>query len=91
MIIEQDAGFPRVTKDGVTVARIIELPDKFENVGAMLLKEATIKVNDTVGDSTTTATVLAQAIINEGMKAINKGINSNGFEKGNKPSYWQDN
>ncbi|GAA1205765.1 chaperonin GroEL [Prauserella alba] len=75
VIIEKLTGSPDVTNDGVTIARDIHLHDPFENMGAQLVKEAAIKTNDIVGDGTTTATVLAQAIIHEGMDAITKGGN----------------
>ncbi|MFC4004975.1 chaperonin GroEL [Prauserella oleivorans] len=75
VIIEKITGSPEVTNDGVTIARDIHLKDQFENMGAQLVKEAAIKTNDVVGDGTTTATVLAQAIIHEGMDAIAKGGN----------------
>lgn len=75
VIIEKITGSPEVTNDGVTIARDIHLRDQFENMGAQLVKEAAIKTNDIVGDGTTTATVLAQAIIREGMDAIAKGGN----------------
>ena len=75
VIIEKITGSPVVTNDGVTIAREIHLPDQFENMGAQLVKEAAIKTNDVVGDGTTTATVLAHAIIREGMKAIGAGGN----------------
>lgn len=75
VILEQISGSPTVTNDGVTIAREIHLKDQFENMGAQLVKEAAIKTNDIVGDGTTTATVLAQAIIREGMSAIAKGGN----------------
>ena len=75
VILEQISGSPAVTNDGVTIAREIHLKDQFENMGAQLVKEAAIKTNDIVGDGTTTATVLAQAIIREGMTAIAKGGN----------------
>src|SRR5512133_1460937 len=68
-------GSPTVTHDGVTVAKEIELKDPFENMGAQLLKEAATKTNDVAGDGTTTATVLAQAIINEGLKNVAAGAN----------------
>jgi chaperonin GroEL len=74
-ILEQVTGSPVVTNDGVTIAREIFLKDQFENMGAQLVKEAAIKTNDIVGDGTTTATVLAQAIIREGMTAIDAGAN----------------
>ncbi len=75
VIIEKITGSPVVTNDGVTIAREIHLPDQFENMGAQLVKEAAIKTNDIVGDGTTTATVIAQAIIREGMRAIQDGAN----------------
>ncbi|SHG49202.1 chaperonin GroEL [Jatrophihabitans endophyticus] len=75
VILEKITGSPVVTNDGVTIAREIHLPDQFENMGAQLVKEAAIKTNDIVGDGTTTATVIAQAIIREGMLAINSGAN----------------
>src|SRR5258707_904751 len=75
VILEKITGSPVVTNDGVTIAREIHLSDQFENMGAQLVKEAAIKTNDIVGDGTTTATVLAQAIIREGMQAIDKGAN----------------
>jgi len=75
VILEKITGSPVVTNDGVTIAREIHLSDQFENMGAQLVKEAAIKTNDIVGDGTTTATVLAQAIVREGMTAINEGGN----------------
>ena len=75
VILEKITGSPVVTNDGVTIAREIHLRDQFENMGAQLVKEAAIKTNDIVGDGTTTATVLAHAIIREGMKAIGEGGN----------------
>jgi chaperonin GroEL len=75
VILEKITGSPVVTNDGVTIAREIHLKDQFENMGAQLVKEAAIKTNDIVGDGTTTATVLAQAIVREGMKAISAGGN----------------
>jgi chaperonin GroEL len=75
VILEKITGSPVVTNDGVTIAREIHLKDQFENMGAQLVKEAAIKTNDIVGDGTTTATVLAQAIIREGMTAIGNGAN----------------
>src|SRR5262245_42813302 len=75
VIIEKITGSPVVTNDGVTIAREIHLRDQFENMGAQLVKEAAIKTNDVVGDGTTTATVLAQAIIREGMTVIARGGN----------------
>jgi chaperonin GroEL len=75
VILEKITGSPVVTNDGVTIAREIFLKNQFENMGAQLVKEAAIKTNDVVGDGTTTATVLAQAIVREGMQAIDKGAN----------------
>ena len=75
VILEKITGSPVVTNDGVTIAREIYLSDQFENMGAQLVKEAAIKTNDIVGDGTTTATVIAQAIVREGMKAIGEGGN----------------
>src|ERR1035437_2056701 len=75
VILEKITGTPVVTNDGVTIAREIHLANQFENMGAQLVKEAAIKTNDVVGDGTTTATVLAQAIIREGMQAIGAGGN----------------
>ncbi len=75
VILEKITGSPVVTNDGVTIAREIHLKNQFENMGAQLVKEAAIKTNDIVGDGTTTATVLAQAIIREGMQAIGDGAN----------------
>lgn len=76
VVIERGYGAPQVTLDGVTVAKEIELPNKFENLGADLLKQAADKTNDQVGDGTTTSIILAQAIIEEGEKAVSeKGFN----------------
>src|SRR5580693_8923742 len=75
VILEKITGSPVVTNDGVTIAREIHLKDQFQNMGAQLVKEAAIKTNDIVGDGTTTATVIAQAIIAEGMRAIDGGAN----------------
>ncbi|HPW44269.1 MAG TPA: chaperonin GroEL, partial [bacterium] len=74
-VIDRGFGSPVITKDGVTVAKEIELEDKFENIGASLVKEVASKTNDLAGDGTTTATVLAQAMINEGLKLVAAGIN----------------
>src|ERR687883_362872 len=73
--LDKKYGAPSVTHDGVTVAKDIELADPFENMGAQLLKEAASKTNDVAGDGTTTATVLAQAIVNEGMRNVASGAN----------------
>ncbi|MDU3043819.1 chaperonin GroEL, partial [Bradyrhizobium sp.] len=75
VVIEKSFGAPRITKDGVTVAKEIELEDKFENMGAQMLREVASKTNDLAGDGTTTATVLAQAIVREGAKAVAAGMN----------------
>src|SRR5260221_8642561 len=75
VILEKITGSPVVTNDGVTIAREIHLKNQFENMGAQLVKEAAIKTNDIVGDGTTTATVIAQAIVREGNKAIGAGAN----------------
>src|SRR5690606_3607224 len=75
-------GAPRITKDGVTVAKEIELKDKFENMGAQLVREVASKTNDVAGDGTTTATVLAQAIVREGAKAVAAGMNPMDLKRG---------
>ena len=75
VIIEKSFGSPTVTKDGVTVAREIELPDKFEDMGARMVREVASKTSDIAGDGTTTATVLAEAIYVEGLKAVVAGVN----------------
>src|SRR5438874_11094912 len=75
VIIQKSFGSPTVTKDGVTVAKEIELPDHYENMGAMMVKEVASKTSDVAGDGTTTATVLAEAIFNEGLKAVVAGTN----------------
>ena len=75
VVLDKKFGAPTITNDGVTIAREIELPDPFENMGAQLLKEAAIKTNDVAGDGTTTATVLAYAIVNEGLKNLAAGAN----------------
>jgi len=86
VVLEKSFGSPTVTKDGVTVAKEIELEDKFQNMGAQMVKEVASKTSDTAGDGTTTATVLAQAIYNEGQKLVAAGINpmalKRGLEKG---------
>src|ERR687884_2349315 len=73
--LDKKFGAPTVTHDGVTVAKEIELDDPYENMGAQLVKEAATKTNDIAGDGTTTATVLARAIVNEGMKHVTAGVN----------------
>ncbi|HYA98925.1 MAG TPA: TCP-1/cpn60 chaperonin family protein, partial [Ktedonobacteraceae bacterium] len=86
VVLDKKFGAPTITNDGVTIARDIELPDPFENMGAQLLKEVATKTNDVAGDGTTTATVLAQAIITEGLKNLAAGANPmilrRGLEKG---------
>jgi chaperonin GroEL len=82
VVIEKSFGAPRITKDGVTVAREIELKDKFENMGAQMLREVASKTNDLAGDGTTTATVLAQAIVREGSKAVAAGLNPMDLKRG---------
>lgn len=82
VIIEKSFGAPRITKDGVTVAKEIELKDKFENLGAQAIKEVASKTNDVAGDGTTTSTVLAQAISSEGFKAVAAGLNPMDLKRG---------
>jgi len=82
VVIDKSFGAPRITKDGVTVAKEIELKDKFENMGAQMLKEVASKTNDLAGDGTTTATVLAQAIVREGMTSVAAGINPMDLKRG---------
>jgi chaperonin GroEL len=82
VVIEKSFGAPRITKDGVTVAKEIELSDKFENMGAQMVREVASKTNDTAGDGTTTATVLAQAIVREGAKAVAAGMNPMDLKRG---------
>ncbi|WP_430464597.1 chaperonin GroEL [Tabrizicola sp.] len=82
VVIDKSFGAPRITKDGVTVAKEIELQDKFENMGAQMVKEVASRTNDEAGDGTTTATVLAQAIVREGMKAVAAGMNPMDLKRG---------
>ncbi|MGE4611889.1 MAG: chaperonin GroEL [Paracoccaceae bacterium] len=82
VVIDKSFGAPRITKDGVTVAKEIELDDKFENMGAQMVKEVAQRTNDTAGDGTTTATVLAQAIVREGMKSVAAGMNPMDLKRG---------
>jgi chaperonin GroEL len=82
VVIEKSFGSPRITKDGVTVAKEIELSDKFENMGAQMVKEVASRTNDEAGDGTTTATVLAQAIIKEGLKSVAAGMNPMDLKRG---------
>jgi len=82
VVIDKSFGAPRITKDGVTVAKEIELADKFENMGAQMVREVASKTNDLAGDGTTTATVLAQAIVREGAKAVASGMNPMDLKRG---------
>jgi len=82
VVIDKSFGAPRITKDGVTVAKEIELENKFENMGAQMVKEVAARTNDTAGDGTTTATVLAQAIVREGMKRVAAGMNPMDLKRG---------
>ena len=82
VVIEKSFGAPRITKDGVSVAKEIELQDKFENMGAQMVKEVASRTNDEAGDGTTTATVLAQAIIKEGLKSVAAGLNPMDLKRG---------
>ena len=82
VVLDKSFGAPRITKDGVTVAKEIELADKFENMGAQMIREVASKTSDTAGDGTTTATVLAQAIVREGVKAVAAGLNPMDLKRG---------
>ena len=82
VVLDKSFGAPRITKDGVTVAKEIELKDKFENMGAQMIKEVASKANDAAGDGTTTATVLAQSIVREGMKSVSAGMNPMDLKRG---------
>ncbi len=82
VVIDKSYGSPRITKDGVTVAKDIELEDKFENMGAQMLREVASKTNDKAGDGTTTATILAQAIVREGVKYVTAGMNPMDLKRG---------
>ena len=82
VVIEKSFGSPTVTKDGVSVAKEIELADKFENMGAQMIREVASKTNDVAGDGTTTATVLAQSIVREGMKSVAAGMNPMDLKRG---------
>jgi len=82
VVLDKSFGAPRITKDGVTVAKEIELSDKFENMGAQMVKEVASRTNDTAGDGTTTATVLAQAIVREGLKSVAAGMNPMDLKRG---------
>src|ERR687886_516667 len=82
VVLDKKFGPPTITNDGVTIAKEIELEDPFENMGAQLLKEAATKTNDVAGDGTTTATVLAQAIVNEGFRNVTSGANPLQLKRG---------
>ena len=82
VVLDKSFGAPTITKDGVSVAKEIELADKFENMGAQMVKEVASKTSDNAGDGTTTATVLAQALIREGMKAVAAGMNPMDLKRG---------
>src|ERR671918_2367081 len=82
VVIDKSFGAPRITKDGVTVAKEIELEDKFENMGAQMVREVAQKTNDNAGDGTTTATVLAAAIVREGAKSVAAGMNPMDLKRG---------
>ena len=84
VVIDKSYGAPRTTKDGVSVAKEIELEDKFENMGAQMVKEVASKTNDEAGDGTTTATILAQAIVKEGCKYVTAGMNPMDVKVGDK-------
>src|SRR5262249_50774475 len=82
VVLDKSFGAPRITKDGVTVAKEIELDDKFENMGAQMVREVASKTSDIAGDGTTTATVLAAAIVKEGAKAVAAGMNPMDLKRG---------
>jgi chaperonin GroEL len=82
VVLDKSFGAPRITKDGVTVAKEIELADKFENMGAQMVREVASKTSEKAGDGTTTATVLAQAIVREGAKAVAAGMNPMDLKRG---------
>ncbi|NBQ12746.1 MAG: molecular chaperone GroEL, partial [Gammaproteobacteria bacterium] len=82
VVLDKSFGAPTVTKDGVSVAKEIELKDKFENMGAQMVKEVASRTSDEAGDGTTTATVLAQAIVNEGLKSVAAGMNPMDLKRG---------
>jgi chaperonin GroEL len=86
VVLEKSFGAPRITKDGVTVAKDIELKDKFQNMGAQMVREVASKANDVAGDGTTTATVMAQSIAQEGAKAVASGMNPMDLKRG---SIWR--
>src|SRR2546423_13409536 len=82
VVLDKSFGAPRITKDGVTVAKEIELEDKFENMGAQMVREVASKASDVAGDGTTTATVLAHAMVREGVKAVAAGMNPMDLKRG---------
>src|SRR6188508_487478 len=82
VVLDKSYGAPRITKDGVTVAKEIELEDKFENMGAQMVREVATRTSDQAGDGTTTATVLAQAIVREGAKSVAAGMNPMDLKRG---------
>ena len=82
VVMDKSYGAPRITKDGVSVAKEIDLEDKFENMGAQMVKEVASKTNDEAGDGTTTATILAQAIVKEGVKYVTAGMNPMDVKRG---------
>src|SRR5690606_11763913 len=82
VVLDKSFGAPTITKDGVSVAKEIELKDKFENMGAQMVKEVASQANDAAGDGTTTATVLAQAIVTEGLRAVAAGMNPMDLKRG---------
>src|SRR5204862_5054376 len=82
VVLEKSWGAPTVTKDGVTVAREIELPDKFEDMGARMVKEVASKTSDVAGDGTTTATIMAEAIYIEGLRAVTSGVSPVEMKRG---------
>ena len=84
VVIDKSYGAPRITKDGVSVAKEIDLEDKFENMGAQMVKEVASKTNEEAGDGTTTATILAQAIVKEGVKYVTAGMNPMDVKVGDK-------
>ena len=84
VVIDKSYGAPRITKDGVTVAKEIDLEDKFENMGAQMVKEVASKTNEEAGDGTTTATILAQSIVKEGIKYVTAGMNPMDVKVGDK-------
>src|SRR5579871_3981869 len=82
VVLDKKFGAPNITKDGVSVAKEVELEDAFENMGAQMVKEVASKTSDVAGDGTTTATVLAQAIVREGLKNVTAGANPTGLKRG---------